>query len=72
MTELLNFISGLGATMGALGTAPAYKYPARNDRAEDLRRLSGDVTVVGRDLTKKTKKALVEANGKVYNRAVDR
>lgn len=65
MIALLNFLSGLGSAMGALGTAPSYRYPSDTDRLADLRRLRGDAVKVGRDLENKTKNTLRERHGKV-------
>lgn len=58
MHHLLNILAGVGQALGALGTAPQYRYPELGDRQKDMQHIVGDMAVVGRRLGKQTDKEL--------------
>lgn len=65
----MNFLAGLGSSLGALGTAPKYKYPKLGDRKKDAANMRGDFRVVSRDLNKTTRAELQEGHGEVNDSA---
>ncbi|MFM2056064.1 MAG: hypothetical protein RLY71_449 [Pseudomonadota bacterium] len=70
MQHLLNLLAGLGESLGALGSAPQYRYPRLGDRRADLDHLRSDMGRVGQDLRNTAKRALSNDSGRSHG-AID-
>jgi hypothetical protein len=64
MSHLKQLLLGLGTVVNPFGSYPRYTYPARGDRARDLRAISGDMQAVNTALRKNTEKAIKGDHGK--------